>query len=69
MEKPDLSGSGDSSDLASLRRTDFRAVARASLASLASSIDGALARTEDPTTVFHLKDCRKEIALLLDPRK
>src|SRR3990170_1388907 len=69
MEKPDISGSGDSPDLASLRRTDFRAVARASLASLASSIDGAIARTEDPTTLFHLKDCRKEIALLLDPRK
>ncbi len=69
MEKPDLSGSGDSPDIASLRRTDFRAMARASLAFLASSIDGALARTEDPKTLFHLKDCRKEIALLLDPRK
>ena len=67
--KPDISGSGESPDLASLRRTDFRAAARASLASLASSVDGALARTEDPTTRIHLRDCRNVIGLLLDPRK
>jgi hypothetical protein len=69
MDKPDISGSGDSPDLASLRRTDFRAVARASLATLASSLDGALARTKDSMTLLHLKDCRKEIYFLLDPRK
>jgi hypothetical protein len=68
-DKADLSGSGDSPDLASLRRTDFRAVARASLAALGSSLDGALARTKDPMTRLHLKDCRREISLLLDPRK
>jgi hypothetical protein len=68
-DKPDISGSGESPDLAQLRRTDFRAAARASLVALASSLDGALARTNDPMTLLHLKDCRKEISLLLDPRK
>ncbi len=69
MEEPDLAGSGDASEISSLRRTDFRAVARASLAALAESIDGALSRTEDPGTLLHLNDSRKEVSILLDPRK
>lgn len=47
------------------RGTDFRAVARASLARLVGQLDIAIPRATDSITRVHLEDCRREVDLIL----
>ncbi|MCI0379835.1 MAG: zinc-dependent metalloprotease, partial [Gemmataceae bacterium] len=54
---------------ASTSGTDFRAVGRAALKQLADRVDVAILRTQDAMTRAHLQDCRREIDLILDPKK
>jgi hypothetical protein len=56
--------------------TDFRAVARSALATLASQLEMALrrradgtSRVEDSMTRAHLEDCLREIKLILNPKE
>jgi hypothetical protein len=56
--------------------TDFRAVARSSLTSLASQLENVLvrkrdgsSRVEDSMTRAHLEDCLREIKLILHPKE
>jgi uncharacterized protein DUF4953/uncharacterized protein DUF5117/uncharacterized protein DUF5118 len=53
---------------ASIQGTDFRAVARAALQSLDVQLAAALPRTQDSMTRVHLRDCRREIELILNPK-
>lgn len=48
--------------------SDFRAVARLVLTSLASSLDKAIPKTTDSLTLAHLKDCRRELKLILEAK-
>jgi hypothetical protein len=49
--------------------TDFRAVARASLQTLARQIETTLPRTEDAMTKVHLQDCQREVKLILEAKE
>ncbi len=66
-------GRGDADLLAVLSpnwfQTDFRGTARALLEQLNGRLGAALATAKDPATVNHLKDCRKEIEMILEPKK
>jgi hypothetical protein len=53
---------------ASSRGTDFRAVARAALRTLAGQLDAAIPRAQDVMTRVHLQDCRREVELILNPK-
>ena len=53
---------------ASNRGTDFRAVARAALRTLAGQLDAAIPRAQDVMTRVHLQDCRREVELILNPK-
>ncbi|MFN9298994.1 MAG: zinc-dependent metalloprotease [Acidobacteriota bacterium] len=50
-------------------QTDFRGTARALLEQLNARLGAALATAKDVATVIHLKDCRKEIEMILDPKR
>ena len=50
------------------RGTDFRAVARAALRTLATQLDAAIPRAQDVMTRVHLQDCRREVELILNPK-
>lgn len=52
----------------STRGTDFRAVARAVLQELLTQIDAAINRSQDLMTRVHLRDCRREVDLILNPK-
>ena len=54
---------GDSSS-----QSDFRPLAFSTLRTLQKRIDMALPRTTDPITVEHLRDAKKQIADILDPK-
>lgn len=51
------------------QQTDFRATARGMLEQLGQKLAAAAAAAKDPVTANHLKDCRKEIEMILDPKK
>ena len=51
------------------QQTDFRGTARTMLEQLSQKLTGAIATTRDAATTSHLKDCRKEIEMILDPKK
>lgn len=68
--KPPATTAPPTSEIAAIaspsnRLTDFRAVARMSLTELARQLDNASLRAKDRTTLAHLKDCRKEIDVML----
>ncbi|HEX5271927.1 MAG TPA: zinc-dependent metalloprotease [Gemmataceae bacterium] len=50
------------------RDTDFRAVARAALHTLAERLDRAIPQARDGMTRAHLEDCRREVELILNPK-
>jgi len=52
----------------SARSSDFPALVKISLEDLARQMEGRLRGSEDPVTQAHLKDCLKEIHLILNPR-
>ncbi len=54
---------------ASWQQTDFRGTARTMLEQLSLKLGAAVATAKDPATASHLKDCRKEIEMILDPKK
>ncbi len=54
---------------ASWQQTDFRATARTMLEQLNQRLAAAAASTRDAATLSHIKDCRKEIEMILDPKK
>jgi hypothetical protein len=51
------------------QQTDFRAAARTMLEQLSQKLAAAAVTAKDAATVSHLKDCRKEIEMILDPKK
>ena len=51
------------------QQTDFRGTARTMLEQLSQKMSAAAAMVKDPATASHLKDCRKEIEMILDPKK
>ncbi len=53
---------------ASNRGTDFRAVARAALRTLAGQLDAAILRAHVPMTRVHLQDCKREVELILNAK-
>ncbi len=50
-------------------QTDFRATARTMLEQLNQRLATAAAATRDAATLSHIRDCRKEIEMILDPKK
>lgn len=54
---------------ANWQQTDFRAAARTMLEQLSTKLAAAAATAKDPATASHFKDCRKEIEMILDPKK
>ncbi|MBM3762933.1 MAG: DUF5117 domain-containing protein [Acidobacteria bacterium] len=67
-------GGGRSSELAAMmtagwQQTDFRATVRTMLEQLSSRLAAAAVTAKDAATASHLKDCRKEIEMILDPKK
>lgn len=54
---------------ATWQQTDFRATARTMLEQLNQRLAAATATAKDAATISHLKDCRKEIEMILDPKK
>jgi hypothetical protein len=50
------------------RDTDFRAVARAALQSLAERLDAVIPQTKDAMTRVHLQDSRHEVEMILNPK-
>ena len=53
----------------SWQQTDFRGTARTMLEQLSQRLSAAILIAKDPATATHLKDCRKEIEMILDPKK
>ncbi len=53
----------------SWQQTDFRGTARTMLEQLSQKLSAAILTVKDPATATHLKDCRKEIEMILDPKK
>lgn len=53
----------------SWQQTDFRATARTMLEQLNQRLGAATATARDAVTLSHLKDCRKEIEMILDTKK
>jgi hypothetical protein len=51
------------------QQTDFRGTARVMLEQLSQRLAAAALTAKDAATVSHLKDCRKEIEMILDPKK
>lgn len=51
------------------QQTDFRGTARVMLEQLSQRLAAAALAAKDAATVSHLKDCRKEIEMILDPKK
>ena len=51
------------------QQTDFRGTARTMLEQLSQKLTGAITTAKDAATASHLKDCRKEIEMILDPKK
>ena len=51
------------------QQTDFRATVRTMLEQLSSRLATAAVTAKDAATASHLKDCRKEIEMILDPKK
>jgi hypothetical protein len=51
------------------QQTDFRATARTMLEQLSQRLAAAALAAKDAATASHLKDCRKEIEMILDPKK
>ncbi|WP_031498054.1 zinc-dependent metalloprotease [Bryobacter aggregatus] len=51
------------------QQTDFRGTARTMLEQLNQKLGSAIVTAKDPATLNHLKDCRKEIEMILDPKK
>jgi Met-zincin/Domain of unknown function (DUF5117)/Domain of unknown function (DUF5118) len=49
--------------------SDFRAVARAALQNLAELLDKAIPQAGDPITQAHLRDCRRELKTILNPKE
>jgi hypothetical protein len=62
-------GAAASMATSSWQQTDFRATARTMLEQLSQRLAAASATAKDATTASHLKDCRKEIEMILDPKK
>ncbi len=54
---------------ATWQQTDFRGTARTMLEQLNQKLAAAAATAKDPATLSHIKDCRKEIEMILDPKK
>jgi hypothetical protein len=54
---------------ASWQQTDFRATARGLLEQLSARLATAASLARDPAAALHWKDCRKEIEMILDPKK
>ncbi|MBI2690017.1 MAG: zinc-dependent metalloprotease [Acidobacteria bacterium] len=54
---------------ASWQQTDFRGTARTLLHQLNQRLASAAVTAKDPATLSHINDCRKEIELILDPKK
>jgi hypothetical protein len=65
-----IPGGGDEVRIftASNRDTDFRAVARSALQTLAERLDKAIPLAKDSMTRAHLQDCRREVELILNPK-
>ncbi len=49
-------------------QSDIRPIVRAELKSLRAQINGAIARTADPMSKYHLEDAVQRINLILDPK-
>jgi hypothetical protein len=62
-------GGGFPTGASGTQGTDFRAIARASLQTLAKQIENALPRAEDAMTRVHLLDCQREVKLILNPKE
>jgi hypothetical protein len=54
---------------ASWQQTDFRGTARGLLQQLSARLAAAKSTARDEATRLHLEDCRKEIEMILDPKK
>jgi hypothetical protein len=54
---------------ATWQQTDFRGAARTLLAQLNQKLVAAAATAKDPATLSHIRDCQKEIEMILDPKK
>jgi hypothetical protein len=69
-ERPAIPGNEDMGRLmgATNRDTDFRAVARAALQSLAEHLDAAIPHAKDAMTKVHLQDSRHEVEMILNPK-
>jgi hypothetical protein len=61
--RPAIPGGGSSAT-----DSDFRAVARAALEDLALRLDEATDRASNPTTRVHMRDCRREVERILNPK-
>lgn len=55
--------------LATGKDTDLRAVGRVALEELAKQLDAKSPQSQDPMTRAHLRDCRREIEEILNPKK
>lgn len=65
---------GGNSELAAMvsagwQQTDFRATARGLLQQLNGKLAAAKLTAKDEATRLHIEDCRKEIEMILDPKK
>ena len=59
---------GRTSGARSSNESDFRAVARIALQDLADQLDKAIPKAGDTITHAHLRDCRRELKTILDPK-
>ena len=69
-----LAGGGGNPEMLAImtagwQQTDFRGTARTMLEQLSQKLTGAITAAKDAATASHLKDCRKEIEMILDPKK
>jgi hypothetical protein len=59
---------GYSTRVVELEKTDLPSVARAHLESLKASMQGAIAKSGDKITKYHLQDVSQRIKMALDPK-
>jgi hypothetical protein len=59
---------GYSTRVVELEKTDLPSVARAHLESLKTTLQGAIPRSTDKNTKYHLQDVQQRIKLALDPK-
>ncbi|MFC4097673.1 zinc-dependent metalloprotease [Euzebyella saccharophila] len=66
-KQPDFGGY-QKSTVVNTSQSDIRSVARAELSNLQRNIKGAISRTRDAMSKYHLQDVEKRIDLILNPR-